>query len=762
MRNKLNHILLGLLIGALLMGCSGAKLLNDNQKFFIGTQFKFADELSANKKESLILELEKLVQPTPNVEVLGSRPAVWLYQITSKPKKDKGFKHWLKYKIGKRPILQSDFQEKLITNRIRNHLRNVGYFLVSVQPELKEKNREVKYIFNIDLGPQYTIRDISYPQTDSTYKSLITQISDNSLLRENQPYKLEQLQAEQKRIENYLENKGFYYFDDKYLIYEADSSVGNHQVDLKLTLSTDTPDRAKQIFTFDEIEIDADHSLSNDTSSQSKRDIGEGYSLINDNNYLKPRTLRENILLEQGDVYSEKAETRTRERLIALGIYKFIDLRLTPSDSSLLSTRINLTPLPKKSIRLEAQAVSKSNNFIGPSLSARFQNRNTFRGAELFELKLNGSYEVQVGGQNKPALNAYEVNLEGSLTIPRLVSPFKINYDKVRFMPKTRISLGSRIQQRVNVFQINSFEMRYGFQWRQSVTKQHSLYPVNVSLVQLAQTSSEFDERLVNDINLARSIEDQYIIGALYEYIFSTRNAPKAEKNRHNYYFNLLADVSGNLLNLTERTLNLEEENSDRIPYSQYAKIQTDFRYYRKLGKNKELATRLILGMARAYGNSEDVPFIKQFSAGGSTSIRAFRARSLGPGSFVATDTASLVLDETGDMKLEANMEYRSKIAGILEGALFLDVGNVWLWDARPEKPGGSFSEEFVSELAVGTGAGLRLDFDFFVLRFDLAFPLRKPSLPKGNRWVIGDINPLDRDWRSDNLLLNIAIGYPF
>jgi len=199
------------------------------------------------------------------------------------------------------------------------------------------------------------------------------------------------------------------------------------------------------------------------------------------------------------------------------------------------------------------------------------------------------------------------------------------------------------------------------------------------------------------------------------------------------------------------------------IPFSQYAKIENDFRFYHKLSDRTSLATRFIAGVAYPYGNSDHVPFVKQFFVGGSNSIRAFRARTLGPGSYdPRVQNASFYFDQSGDVKLELNAEYRAKIFKFLNVAAFADAGNIWLINKDATRPGAEFSKDFLSEIAIGAGLGLRLDFSILVLRLDLAMPLRLPYLPKRERWIVDDINFGDRQWRKDNLILNIAIGYPF
>lgn len=752
-------------IGWLLASCTGSKFLPEGKHYYSGAKFKFLKDTVEVKKKNIEIALEEILEPKANGQVFGSRPAVWFYHVTGEPNKNKGFRYWVKYKLGKKPIYLSDVDEKAMSNRLKNYLVNDGYFRSQVEYALKKRKKSGQIIYTIKTGPAYKIREVAYPKTDSLYKQVMDDIIAESTIKTGNRYKLRDLENEQKRIENYLENKGFYYFDDNYLLYKADSSAGDYEVDLTLTLSKDTPTKARQIFTLKDVEVNPDYSISNDTLSiKAERQYYENYLFINDNGYVKPEIITKSIVFAANETYSEIAMSRTRERLMALGIYKFVNLKYKLADSSRLTSQIFLTPLPKKSLRLDLQAISKSNNFVGPSFSASYQNRNAFRGAELFQLKLNTSYEIQISGQNDPPLTAYELNLEGSLTIPRLISPMNFNYSNVRFIPSTIMSLGIRLQRRINVFQINSFEAKYGYQWQESLTKKHRLFPINFSFVQLSQTSTEFEERLTTDPNLKNSLQDQFIAGLLYDYTLNTKNAEDANDKRDHFYFSGSLDTSGNLINLTENALGDNEAlDNTGITYSQFTKVQLDFRYYRKLSSKEELATRLLFGGATAYGNATEVPFIKQFSAGGSNSVRAFRARSLGPGTYIDTVAGSFLVDNTGDIKIEGSVEYRYPIIGVLEGALFVDAGNIWLWDQQDsnEKPGGQFSSNFINEIAIGAGTGLRLNFSFFILRFDLALPLKKPQ-NSGVNWVLSDIDPTSSTWRKDNLLLNIAIGFPF
>jgi hemolysin activation/secretion protein len=280
--------------------------------------------------------------------------------------------------------------------------------------------------------------------------------------------------------------------------------------------------------------------------------------------------------------------------------------------------------------------------------------------------------------------------------------------------------------------------------------------------VHAINVTPQYKDSVARNIILKHSIDTQFIIGSNYSY---TIDPFINDATGTGFYFNGLADFSGNLVGLfVPKDPATGEKKLFNAPISQYLKAQTDFRYYLQLSKQARLANRFLIGFGYPYGNSQQLPYIKQFFIGGNNSIRAFRSRSVGPGTYRPPNADSLTFfpDESGDIKLEMNTELRYAFNNIVRGALFVDAGNIWLYRPNPGMPGGVFNKSFLSQLAVGTGIGLRLDFTILLLRLDLGMPLREPWLPQGQRWVIDQIDFGNRQWRRKNLVLNIAIGYPF
>ncbi|MBA4055946.1 MAG: hypothetical protein C0490_14625, partial [Marivirga sp.] len=683
-----------------------------------------------------------------------------------------------KNKLGQPPVLLKDATPERTAKVLNGQLYNEGYFQSNVRDSVKTKRKESTVIYTVDLPLPYRLDSIRYPKPrDSVYASILKTLETESLLKPKQRYDLGKMQAEQERIEQELENYGFYYFDDRFLIFEADSTVGKRKVNIRLRLEPGIPRRARKIFSIHQVNVFPNYTLTADTlKTGSDTTVVDSLNYIDSKHAFRPEIITRVINLRPGERYSREAQDLTLSHLMGLGVFKFVNIKFSEAypDSTLLNANIYLTPLQKKSLRAEVEAVSKSNNFVGPGISGTFTNRNFLRGAELFQLKLNMAYEVQISRQNEGPLNSFETGLESSLTIPRFITPIRIDYNYKKYLPKTIIKLGFNFQNRVNFYRLNSFNLAYGYNWRERADKSHELYPADISYVRTDKKSEIFNDLIEKNPLLANSFENQFIVGTRYSYTRNTqlREDPldkfeKIKYRTHNFYFNGNVDVAGNLIYLIQNTFGSSSEGSGELlgsPYSQFVKGDVDFRHYWQFDDHNKVVSRIIIGAGYAYKNSTTLPYIKQFSIGGSNSIRAFQARSIGPGTYNVRDDFSndetLFIDQRGDIKLEGNVEYRFDIIKSLKGAVFVDAGNIWLWKEDEARPGSEFTSQFLKQLAVGTGLGLRLDFSFFVLRFDTAFPIRKPYAE--NPWVIDEVNFGSKTWRQENIIFNIAIGYPF
>jgi outer membrane protein insertion porin family len=374
----------------------------------------------------------------------------------------------------------------------------------------------------------------------------------------------------------------------------------------------------------------------------------------------------------------------------------------------------------------------------------------------LFTVNIFAGLEEQYVGASQ-SIATRRAGTDLNLYIPRIVSPFRFKTNS-GYVPKTKLNAGYEIFDRSSQYALTSIKTSYGYIFRDNMQSEHQLNIFTVTYVNPTGITPAYRQVLDSNITLKRSIERQFIIGPNYNFNYNSLAKPNHRMN--NFYFNGNIDLSGNLLGLlTGADLNKGKEiRIFNTPFAQYARVELDFRHYLAFSKYNILASRITAGLGYAYGNSITMPFIKEFFAGGTNDLRAFRSRSLGPGSYYAGDRRRIPFlpDQPGDVKLEANAEYRAKLFSIVRWAFFVDAGNIWTVKPDSSRPGSVFNPSFVKNLAVGIGTGLRFDLDILVLRVDLAIPVREPWLPNGSKWVFHNLTDIS------NLVLNLAIGYPF
>jgi outer membrane protein assembly factor BamA len=466
----------------------------------------------------------------------------------------------------------------------------------------------------------------------------------------------------------------------------------------------------------------------------------------------------------QGDVYNRTDHNRTLSRLINLNLFKFVKNRfeVVPIDSPKLDVYYYLTPLPTKSLRAEVSAITRSNGLNGSQINVSWLNRNVFRSGAHANVSAYIGSDIQFGGALTGA-NTYRTGAELAYVIPRFVIPFMKLRKRGPFAPRTNIKIGYDILNRKELYTLNSYRFEYGYSWKIDMQRSHELFPISIAYAQPIDVTPKYKVLADSIYGLARAIEPQFILGGRYEYLYNQLANNLQPINA--YFFNGIIDFSGNVAGLLSGA-NIKKGDTVKIrnaPFSQYMKFEGDFRYYRKIGLRSTWANRIDIGIGIPYGNSVQIPYLKQFFTGGNNSLRGFRSRSVGPGTYtplVQTNT-SVIPDQTGDIKLEMNTEFRPHISGPVYGAIFLEAGNIWLLNDTlyTHKPGSKFTKDFLKQLAVDAGVGIRLDITIFVIRLDVAFPLRKPwAVPP---WVTNQIEWTPA-WRKQNIVYNLAIGYPF
>ncbi|AZA73178.1 translocation and assembly module lipoprotein TamL [Chryseobacterium indoltheticum] len=782
MKNKFNiycKYFLASGVTVAVISCSNTKFLKDGQMLYTGAEVKIeSDTLSKKEKSELQSALEENLTPKPNSSFLGLRPKLYAYNATSEPKKEKGLKYWLKYKFGEEPVLLGDVDREFNKDIIVNYSENKGYFNAKAKYDTVSKNKKAQVIYTLNPGARYLISNVNFPQDSTLINSEIQNLKAKTLLKTGNPFDLDVIKNERQRIDDGLKDKGFYYFSPDNIIVQADSTVTKEpKVELIVKLKDNTPKLATEQFTIDKVVVFPNYNLRDAKKGKynipMNPDSLKGYEyndiyVVDPDKKFKPRIFDRALYFNKGDIYNRKDHNLSLNRLISLGVFKFVKNDFVISDS--LNHKFDayyvLTPRELQSLRLEALGRTNSANYAGSELNLNWTQRNFFRGAEQFKASVYGAFDVQIGGP-EDAENIFRAGANVQLSIPRIVAPFRFNSSSA-FVPRTNIQLGYEFQNRTTLYTLNTFNASFGYQWKENVRKEHELKLIDVSYIDPANETPKFITLKEGNPYLQRITEQQLIFGPTYSYTYSTTMLPR----KNTFYYKGMLDLAGNITGLVTGANAKEgkEKTIFGVPFSQYAKIENDIRFYHKFSEKTSFASRFIAGAAIPYGNSEHIPFSRQFFVGGSNSIRAFRARTLGPGSYDprGEENSRAVFDQSGDIKLELNAEYRANLYKFLNVAAFIDAGNIWLINDDIDdkgvntRPGGKFSKEFLSEIAVGAGVGLRLDFSILVLRLDLAMPLRVPYYEKGDRWAFDRINFGDSSWRRDNLILNIAIGYPF
>lgn len=754
-------LLLPFLIG--FSACNVSKHLPAGQTLYDGAKVKITTPEKGSTKD-LKTELKGLVRPKPNTSILGIRYKLFFYYVAGEPK-GKGVRNWVRTKLGEPPVLAADVNVEKNRQILENHLENKGYFHAEVAGDTVNKKKLTTAVFEATTGPQYTIRDVYYPTDSSDISKKIQQISKRSILKPGRPYDLEEIKAERVRIDNRLKNQGYYYFNPDYILDKVDSTVGNHQVDMYLGIKQGTPVNDLQIYRINDIWVYPNYTIARDSILGEAPAIPyKDYFIIDPDKKFRLNTFKKMLVFHKGDKYSRRDHNQSLNRLVNMGTFKFVKARFEEVDTSgnFLDPYYFMTPMPRQSYKAEVTGLTKSNNATGTELSVGWTNRNAFRGAEQFSISAFGGLETQVfGGQST---NTTRLGIESNLYFPRVIGPFGFASHS-DFVPKTRINLRYEFYDRTDQYTLNSYIGAFGYVWKSNIKTEHQLNVLNLNYVQPQRIDPRFQVALDTDITLRRSIEPQFILGPSYNYNYNSNN--RANNRKDNFYFNANFDLPGNILGIASGTTFNKEKRGDgkffNTIFAQYARVELDGRYYRRIGNRKHkdnvIASRLLIGAGYPYGNSDALPFIKSFFIGGVNDLRAFRARTLGPGTYNARSdrNRTLIPDQPGDLKLLASTELRAKLVSIINGAVFVDAGNIWTIKDDPERPGSKFSNQFLNQIALGAGVGLRLDLSFLIVRIDLATPIRKPFPTTEKLFDFASAQ-----YRKDNLILNLALGYPF
>ncbi|MCF8299137.1 MAG: outer membrane protein assembly factor [Saprospiraceae bacterium] len=704
-------------------------------------------------------------------------------------KRERSLKIYLQ-KIGEAPVILDTTLTEKSAQQIKYFLNSKGYFNSIVTdscrpPRFIKKKRQVA-IYNIQAGKPYKIRDIKYSINDSLIENYVNIFKDKSILVKDKKFDIDDIDKERDRISRSLRKLGFYYFSKDFIRFKIDSTLKSHQMDILIVINKNShrlkefPDSVvyenHKRYKINDILIYPDYyplksdSILHDTLIYNDDEKGQFYLLYLDKLMYKPKTLLRSITFKKGEYYNLENVEQTYKRFSDLANFKFIDIQFvniasdTNTNENLLNCIIRLTRDYKQSYAIETEGTNSSGD-LGVAGNLVFQNKNVFGGAEILNLKAKGAMEVQriVGDDSQEDVinssilpfNTFEAGVEGSLNIPGFLSPIKMEDLRKKYDFKTTVTTGYNYQKRPDYTRYIA-NLSFGYNWSTSKNSRHVFNPAEINSIKIFP-SDTFNEKIKSyDQKIQNSYKDHLIMGGKYSWIFTNQ---KINKLSDFAYFRINGEFVGNFLYLANSLTNSQKDDAGSytlfsIKYAQYLRSDFDFRYFNYFGQNKTLGFRCAFGMGIPYLNMEVLPFEKSFYVGGANGIRAWRIRDIGPGAF--QDPNSTSFDKTGDIGLETSLELRFPIYKLLEGAAFIDAGNVWYKNKNSQFPGAEFQfDKFYKQMAIGWGLGARFDFSFFIIRTDFALRMHDPSEPEGERWII-------KDSKIKYINFNFGIGYPF
>jgi len=690
--------------------------------------------------------------------------------------------------VGEAPILLDSLAIKKTEREFLKYLKNKGFYNAEVSNTGKIKKKKAKIEYIIHAGEPFRISKIEYvplEESNGLMDSIVKTGMEQTFLSEGKLFDVDLLQAERGRISRLLTENGFYGFSKEYVYFEVDTNIGNKKVEVMVSIKQKIHKAHDGSITQTNHKPYLIKSISFYPDFDPKKSLLQGNTYFNSldtshyrhahshifyherkRQFIKPKVLSTALLFDIDSLYRINDIELTYKHFSRLKVYKLTNIIFTESPLktdkyNALDCQIQLTPLTTQSYSLELEGTNASANF-GVASNFIYGHKNIFRGAENLDLKLKAAIEANrnVFSQSNKTFNTQEYGIEAKLHLPQFLLPLKAIKIKKKYAPHTTLTALYNYQQRPD-YTRSVRSATFGYFWQTSDFNSHFLNVIEFNSVRLPVVNPQFMQSII-DLNMRYSYEDHLISSTNYTYLYNDQDL---KKKRDFVYFKLYTESSGNLLTAANELINSQvSENIEvegkgyklfKTTYSQFLKTDIDFRYYRIITPATKLVYRTFVGIGVPYGNLKTLPFGKQFYSGGAYSIRGWQVRSLGPGSY-KPEAENDYPNQTGDIKLEANVEYRVKLSSMFELAMFVDAGNIWTISTNETREGAHFAfDTFYKQIAVGSGLGLRFDLSFFVFRADVGFKMHDPAKPQHSRWVWNTGNKLDPQ-------LNLGIGYPF
>ena len=754
-----------------IVSCSPAKYVPDNNYLLSKNKIKIENK-AVNKSE-----LENYYLQKPNKTwILGLRVNLFFYNL-SNVNKNNWFQRWLR-KIGEEPVVYDPYLAKQTKEQFRKYFENKGYYYTEIKDSVTYDKPNAKVIYTIVPNEPFRIRNIYYLFEDTSLVTYVMKDTINSLITKGMLFDKEILQQERGRIEDLLKENGFYNFSKEYVYFDAKAVSGTKWVDItmgiKQYIEGDVDPKTKvqhhPRFKISNVNVYPDFVVFKNSSDNPGNNAGDTiqYDRLNfitkGNLHIKPSVISNYNYLITGDIYNFKDVDRTYRNFTSLGLYKFVNIEFSEPENAVrdsagfypLNVNVELTRNDIQSYQIEPLLTNSSGDF-GLKSNLLFQNLNLFRGAEIFNLKLTGAFEVL---KDSFYTSTVEYGAESSLEIPRFWLPFKSQQFVKKYGPKTLLSFS--INHRTDKRYVRTYaNASFGYTWKGNRYLRHSVYPFELNFVSVNEDrSKDFLNSTIKGTPLEYSFTDHFVGVSRYTVEYNNQRIGLVKNFmyvRNNF------EIAGNTLYVFSKNPNGENfKDSLKLfnsPFAQYIRDDIDFRFYNVINAKNKLVSRIFIGIGFPYGNSSTMPYEKKFFVGGPNSIRAWNAYTLGPGSYRdTTSTKYSKYKNIGDIKLELNLEYRFKMFWKLEGALFVDAGNIWDINKNSDIPEGIFKwNKFYKDLALGTGFGTRFDFSFFLLRVDFGLKIHNPSALPSQEWI-----SFKRKLTLDDFAIQFGIGYPF
>lgn len=767
-RHKARLLLLMALMLTLTVGCSTTKHLPEGEQLYTGV--KRLDVLMADTVDaSIITAVKECLEVEPNSSLFGSAYhqspfplGLWIYNGLY-TERDKGIRHWLWNKFKSDPTLISQVNPVLRCQAAEVAMHDEGYFdgAVDYELEMNKKNaRKASIIYKVDYGRKSLVSDVSYlPSSDARIDSIVNHTISESCIASGKRFSASDLENERQRLAQTMVDSGYYNYRPQYVHFFADSTQSDHSVAIRVASDFNADTVSIQPCRIDSVLIKLDYGYGM-PSTEFVRTEGKTVAYRGPLG-VKPKYLFDCMNIGKGELFSTTASNRVLKRLARLNTFKYnsVEWVQLPSsaDTTSLLLKVNSTYDYPWTGSLEMKAAYKDNKQVGPGVSFVAQRRNIFHGGELLRMELTAGYEWNTGKQtigNKDGLlNSYEFGGRVSLAVPRLQLPLR--FDK-ELPVTTNYAVSADLMRRSGFFQMLKSTIELSYQFSSNNVSTHVLTPFQLTYTSLISKTDKFEEIVSNNRVLRQSFANQFIPSIKYNYIYDNRSE---QYGRSYQWMQFSITEAGALLDALMGKVGSHRQQGERQlfwqKFSQFLKLSADLRNYLDLGNRHVLAARLYGGVAYAYGNSSTIPYSEQFFIGGANSLRGFSIRGIGPGTYCAGDSKYSYMDRTGDLKFEANLEWRFPVSGDLNAALFADAGNIWTLRNDDGRSGSQISKRMAEQLATDCGLGLRYDLGMLVVRFDVGVPLHDPAEDDGKYYNISGSF-------FGNLGYHLAIGYPF